>query len=500
MPQSDVKILKNGGGLGRTDPSKDHISGLLCYVDSIPAAFNGGAEGVALVTGLKVAEDLGITSNSVDATAPTATITVTGAGVEGETITVNFGDLELCVASIPNTPTTTNVATAIADAITANFDNTGYTATSAVAVVTITAPKSVGESIDGDSLTITHSGASTSTDTAFAGGVGSVIDVVNYHISEFFRAKSDGILYVGLYTEPVTITFAEIASVQNFANGAIRQIGVWQKKDAFATSQLGTIQAILTAQFNLHRPLECVYQAEISGTATITDLPTLTGLSANQVMVRIGQDGNNVGNRLFTALGKSVGDLGTALGSIAAADVATSIAYVSQFNVGATAEFDSPAYANGTLLNTIDENTKVLLSNRQYGFVRKREGIDGSYFNASNTSVSASNDFSTMENNRTIDKAARQLRTALLPLLNSKLFVDPQSGELTYAAINTFQTAGEKPLRDMETAQELSGYQLSIDPNQNVLATSKVIVVATIIPVGVAKNIEVPLAFAVKLS
>jgi hypothetical protein len=215
-------------------------------------------------------------------------------------------------------------------------------------------------------------------------------------------------------------------------------------------------------------------------------------------MVRIGQDGNNVGNRLYGALGKSVGDVGTALGSVAAGDVATSIAAVGLFNVGATAEYQEPAFANGTLLNAVDENTKVLMSTRRYTYVRKREGLDGSFFNTQNTATSATSDFATMANNRTINKAARQLRTNLLPLLSSKLFVNQSDGTLNYETIQTFNTAAQKALRDMATAGEISGFAISIDPNQNVLSTKKIIVVATIVPVGEATQIEVPLSYSIQ--
>ena len=499
MPINDVIIKKGEGGLGRTDASQDHISGLLAYVDTIPAGFNGGAEGVKLITSLQSAIDNGITNTSDDATAAQATITVTAAGAEGETITVKYLDTVLGVATIPATPTTDSVAVAIAEAINLQTDLTGFSAGAALSVVNVIAPKNLGESVNTTNLTVEHSGTSTSTEGAFANGAGSVTDVINYHIEEFFRAKPDGILYVGLYTEPAgAMTFAEIAAVQTFANGSIRQIGIWQKKEAFATSQLGLIQTILEAQFDLHQPLEAVLQAEISGTATITDLPTLTGQTAKQVMVRIGQDGNNKGNTLFEALGKSVGDVGTALGSIAAATVAESIAWVGKFNVGNTAEFDEPAFANGTLLNTVDENTKTLISTRRYGYIRKRQGIEGSYFNTQNTAISNSSDFATMSNNRAIDKAARQLRTLNLPLLSSPLFVN-SDGTLNYETIETFNTASQKALRDMDTAGEISAFAVSIDPNQNVLATSEIVIVATIIPVGEATQITIPLSYAVAI-
>lgn len=498
MATSDVKVIKNGGGLGRTDATKDHISGLLAYVDTIPATFGG--EGVKLITSTKVAESYGINQNSDDETTATATITVTGEGAQNDIITVAFAGTVLGTYVVGATPTTTTVATGIKDAINTLSAIHGYSATSAGAVVTITAKKGFGISINTESLLVTHSGTTTSTQTAFTGGVGSVIDVIFYHISEFFRMKPDGLLYVGLYEEPITdIDFEEIKNIQTFANGDIRQIGIWQKKHAFATSQLGVIQGIVDELYTLHTPLEVVYSAEISGTSTITDLPNLQGLTSEAVMVTIGQDGNNVGNRLFDALGKSIGQLGVTLGSIASADVATSIAYVGGYNIGVTAELQETAFANSTLLSTVDENTKDILSNRQYVFITKRIGIEGTYFNTSSTATSQSSDFSTMENNRTIDKASRELRKFMLPLLNSKLFVN-SDGTLNFETISTFQVAGNRALQNMVNSQEISAFSITIDEKQNVLSTSKIVIVATVIPVGVAKNIEIPLSYAIQLS
>jgi hypothetical protein len=47
----------------------------------------------------------------------------------------------------------------------------------------------------------------------------------------------------------------------------------------------------------------------------------------------------------------------------------------------------------------------------------------------------------------------------------------------------------------MDQRDELSGHSEFVDPEQDVLATSKVVVGVTLIPVGVAREIEIEIGF-----
>ena len=55
------------------------------------------------------------------------------------------------------------------------------------------------------------------------------VRVLHYHLSELYRINPAVSLYVGIFEKPQgdNMTFAEIKTVQNFADGRIRQIGVW---------------------------------------------------------------------------------------------------------------------------------------------------------------------------------------------------------------------------------------------------------------------------------
>lgn len=118
-------------------------------------------------------------ANGVAETKATALITFTGAGAEGDTVTVkilNADDEEVMTLGtyiVGATPTVTSVADGVEGVIDANFGNHGYTAGNVAGALTVTAPTGSGAAQNGMKLTIAITGTVTvDTDTqAFAGGV-----------------------------------------------------------------------------------------------------------------------------------------------------------------------------------------------------------------------------------------------------------------------------------------------------------------------------------------
>ena len=132
-------------------------------------------------------------------------------------------------------------------------------------------------------------------------------------------------------------------------------------------------------------------------------------------------------------------------------------------------------------------------------FFRKFVGRAGTYLNDTHTCTEAISDYAYIEANRTIQKAQRLCYAALLPQLNSPLQVDGQ-GKLSPLTCSFFESLVETTLRqNMLSNQELSDFSVSIDPDQNVLQTSVLEVVVTLVPVGVARNIIVRLGFATSI-
>lgn len=323
--------------------------------------------------------------------------------------------------------------------------------------------------------------------------------VMYYHIKEFFRLNPGATLFVGIFTAPVTMDFAEIKTVQREAAGKIRQIGVFLTT-TFKTGDIRLIQSVCDTLDTEHMPLSVLYasdfEAYVGGASAedLTDMPDLRELDAEKVTVIFGQDGAADGADLFESTGKSVTCLGAALGAVSKAKVHENIGWVEKFPMSVV-ELDTPAFADGTLYKDTDPNLIDSLNSKGYVFLVKHVGISGTYFNDAHTCILITSDYAYLENNRTIDKAIRGVRTYLLPQLNSPLKVDAESGKLDPNTIAFFEAKANEPLTQMERDGELSGYLATINPDQNVLSTSILEIVIANVPLGVARKINVKIGF-----
>ena len=73
-------------------------------------------------------------------------------------------------------------------------------------------------------------------------------------------------------------------------------------------------------------------------------------------------------------------------------------------------ELDTVAFSNGVTYESTPTSQLNTLTDYGYCFLRKLVGFTGSYNNQPNTSTTFTNDYRYIYNNRTIDKAVRQVR------------------------------------------------------------------------------------------
>ena len=222
-------------------------------------------------------------------------------------------------------------------------------------------------------------------------------------------------------------------------------------------------------------------------------------LSANKVSSCIGQDGGGQGNFLYLTSGKSVTVIGSQLGITSLSKVSESIAWVGQFNMSNGVELEVLAFANGQALSAISDNAQSALNDKRHIFLKKFVGLSGSWFNDSHTAIVASSDYAYIENNRTIDKAIRGIYASLLPSLNSPLQLNA-NGTLSENTIAYLESQAGVNLDAMVRNTELSAYACTINPAQDVLATSKIIIAVRLVINGVARYIEVPIGFTPKIT
>lgn len=325
------------------------------------------------------------------------------------------------------------------------------------------------------------------------------LDALRYTIERIFDANEKAIVHLAIADTADAKTVAtELLTMQNKADGEARQALLLVPSKDFAVGDLAPIQASCDVLEAEHKPISVVYAPNfVDLTIGATDLRDQDN---KNISVVAAMDGNGEGDALFEIYNKTISAGGALLGAISSAKVHENIAWVGRFNLNKNSvnEFDVIKLADGRAFKDVAKSEIDAIGAKGYILLIKHIGRSGSYFNDAYTAISETSDYAYIENNRTIDKAIRGCREFLLPSLNSPLYVN-EDGTLTEDTIAGFKNDAERALEVMERDGEVSAFSVVIDPEQNVLSTSKLTITIKVVPVGVARNIVVNIGFAVRV-
>lgn len=343
-----------------------------------------------------------------------------------------------------------------------------------------------------------------------------------YHIKEFFRmsANNSGRMYV-MFAD-CSASWDALETMQRVAGGTINQLGVWTEQPLWKANgaedkyNLNLVKGLNEKAETLasqNQPLSLILCANPSNTGADTtegrriDLNKIPSCicESSRVTCIFGQ-AHSEQVSLMQMRNKThcpVGFLGAVMGAIARANVQESIAWVKLFNLFSD-DFQEielgfgdinmdDAEENFISLNRYESLSPVLLDNmddKGYIFPIQYAGRQNGIY-ISKDQTCSNGDYRTIARNRTINKSRRAVREALLPYVNAPLLVNPSTGYLAASKISSFKTLVGEVLAKMQSAQEISGYAVTIDANQNVLVNDTLKISYVIVPVGVAVRIVV---------
>lgn len=355
------------------------------------------------------------------------------------------------------------------------------------------------------------------------GNVNFMHGIPAYHIREFFRMSGNvdgnGRLYV-MFAD-CAADWDAIDTMQRVAGGMINQLGVWTEQplwklngaeDKYNLNIVKTLNGKAEAMAEQHQPLSIILSANPSNTGSDTadgkkidlnKIPTAI-CESSRISVIFGQARSTVVNLMQrrNVNNTPVGFLGAMMGALARANVQESVAWVKQFNLFdddfqdielGFGDINLDAVDEFLSLNMYESLSPVLLDDfdeKGYIFPMKYSGRENGIYISKDQTCSVG-DYRTIARNRTINKSRRSVRAALLPYVNSPLLVNPATGFLAPAKISAFKTLIGDILAKMQAAQEISGYAVNINPNQNVLIDDTLRISYVIVPVGVATKIYV---------
>jgi hypothetical protein len=523
---NDIRFIQGQGGSGRQAAGTDHISGLMFYSNTRPSAFtdNFSTGGVHQIFSPADAVALGIDGTYSDETKSTATVLITAIGADGDTFELKVTEGSGTVISLGTytkvaaDTTTALVAAGLTAAI--NTANTsayphGYSATLGGSTVTITARPGMGVFLNTGtpySKVTTGTIAGTLTQNVVV-GIASEIAIWFYHISQYFRMKPDGNLYVGIFNVAGAADFSDIQKMQQYALGSIVQLGIWDKTQTFALASLTKLQTQITALRNDNRRLSSiVYSADIKAIAT--PLTTLSGnaynvraLSAANVSALIDNDGSGLGRDLFYAYGKTISSLGACIGCISESSISEDIGNpIDRFNCDNGFEFNSIMFGDGTKFEAVSVNQRNQLNANGYIYLSKIDYTPGAFYSDDHTSVALSSDYSYIHDNRILDRVVKDEFRVLIPVLKSKLKLQ-SNGTMSQQTIEHIQQLAGEPIKALIASGDLATdpenfdpkLWIKIDANQKPNVTGKLVIAIQLLENAIAHSIEVPIGYVSSL-
>lgn len=241
----------------------------------------------------------------------------------------------------------------------------------------------------------------------------------------------------------------------------------------------------------------------------LSDYPDFRTLNAANVTPVIAQD--------FDAASLDVAykyhaDVGSALGMLAARGVDENLGSTDikvkpgaskgdlTYPLSTPGRYTSPALSDGRLVGDLSGADKKSLTDKGYIYAGSYEGFNGVFFNDAPTSVQPQSDYAYIENNRVWNKAARLIRNAMIPYVKGKIKKDPQSGYIKSTTILTWTNAIAKVLTAMMTADEISAFDVYVDPKQLPSPTTPVKARVLVLTDGIAHEFDIDLGLTNKIN
>ena len=134
------------------------------------------------------------------------------------------------------------------------------------------------------------------------------------------------------------------------------------------------------------------------------------------------------------------------------------------------------------------------LNDAGFIFFLNHPSRNGCYLNGCPMACAATDDYATLNNGRVIDKAVVICYDTYIGEIMDNVAVDAD-GKLPSGVCTSFEAMIENAVASLMDGQ-ISSFSAYVDPDQNILSTSRLEIECTIVPLGVAKNIHVKLGFS----
>lgn len=318
-------------------------------------------------------------------------------------------------------------------------------------------------------------------------------------VTAFYEKAGDGAeLYVLIVSAATTLTQmcsaadeSPLRKLIGYARGRIRLVGINRIPPAEyqgATDGTGIDNDAVLAAESAQGVAES-YAAKINPFRILMPALLWDGTTANLFKPREASF-NRVG--FVLAADEKAGDfyspaIGRVLGHAAKYPVNYSIARVKSGSVA------SAGYMSDGRTPEAAEGQHDLLHAAGYIFYRTFIGKNGYYLNDDCMAAPLSDDYSSLNLGRVIDKAIIQTYVTYIDEINDSVEVD-KNGKLPQGLCTYFEGRLENAVA-VTMNNEISSFDVYINPDQNILSSSRMDISCKIVPKGILREIDVTLGF-----
>ncbi|WP_080058297.1 DUF2586 family protein [Spirosoma aerolatum] len=242
--------------------------------------------------------------------------------------------------------------------------------------------------------------------------------------------------------------------------------------DADILNAMDEAQALAVDFASRHMPLRIVLDGK-NLTFSLTGLRDLKTHTFNRVGVCVGSTGEG----RYAAMGLLMGRIAATpvhqnIGRVRSGEVLTSEGSLT--NGSTVEEF-------GDFINTLNSSGYITL--------RQFPGYAGYYWNDDHMATGDTDDYYSLAYGRVIDKAARLVYKTMVQEVNDTVPVD-EKGKIVAVKVKAYQVEAERAIQ-LNMGDEISFVKAFVDPAQDVIATSKIVLDLRITPMGTSRILEV---------
>lgn len=288
--------------------------------------------------------------------------------------------------------------------------------------------------------------------------------------------------------DPTNTSNNSIRTLLDYAGGRITLLGIGRyisSSIVYAQTNTGGIDSDVHAAMLKINTMALEYADNIQPFSAFIDCRGWTGVIADLMDMRTYSYKKVTPVLCGTKGGVGSAAIGAVLGRFAKIPVQRSPARVKDGGLNIV----TATFTNGQRIENFSKAQMDAIHDKGYLFIRKFTGLSGYYFNDDPTATAQNDDFLSVTNNRVMDKALRLLYGTYVLELGDEISITTD-GKIAPSQVAYLQQVFANALQQQMVNQgNISGFEVYIDPSQNVISTDSWEVQASITPVGHTKKI-----------